>query len=53
MSKVVGGVISDFSLKKFVKKTPQKGGGIKKWKFLLLEQTQPNFVYITCGALGS
>ena len=47
MSKVVGDVISDhFCLKKFSQKNTQKGGRVKKCKFLPLEQTQPNFVLI-------
>ena len=43
MNKIVGDVISDnFCLKKFLKKNHLKGGGVKKCKFLSLEQTQPN-----------
>ena len=52
MSKVVGVVISyKFCLEKFPQNTTQRGGGVKKCKFLPLEQTQPNFVYIICGPI--
>ena len=50
MSKVVGDVISDnFCLKNSPQKTTQNVEDGQKWKFLPLEQTQPNFVYLICG----
>ena len=33
------------------KLSTQNGGEFKKWKFLPLKQTEPNFVYIICGPI--
>ena len=52
MGKVVGDVISDNLFKKIPPKNYPKGGRSKKWKFLPLDQTQPNFVDIIWGATG-
>ena len=53
MIKVVGDVIqTTFVKKNYPQNYSKMGGGVKKLKFLHLDQTLPNFIHIICGPLG-